>query len=52
MIDQEREGTVLSGQQARQGEIVLRRRWQRLAFVSGLAAFVMLAMLAALVLHG
>lgn len=40
---QERE---FSGSDARQGEIILRRRWQRVVFVAGLAGVVLVAMLA------
>ena len=35
-----------SGAKARQGEIVLRRRWQRVVFIAGLAGFVVLVALA------
>jgi hypothetical protein len=34
--------TVLSAEKARQGSIVLRRRWQRLLFIGGLVAIVVL----------
>jgi hypothetical protein len=37
------EPIVLSAQAARQGDIVLRRRWQRIVFIAGLAATVLLA---------
>lgn len=31
-------GTAHSGRDARQGEVVLRRRWQRTVFIGGLVA--------------
>jgi hypothetical protein len=34
---------VISAARARQGDIVLRRRWQRLVFIGGLLAIVVLA---------
>lgn len=36
---------TFSGQDARQGEIVFKRRWQRWIFVGGLAAIVVLLLL-------
>lgn len=32
---------------ARQGEIILRRRWQRIVFIAGLAGFVLFLLFAA-----
>jgi len=37
--------TTISGQDARQGEIILRTRTRRLIFIAGLAAVVILALL-------
>jgi hypothetical protein len=34
-----------SAEKARGGEIILRRRWQRLVFIGGLAGFVVLVVL-------
>jgi hypothetical protein len=36
---------VISGEQARQGDILLRKRWQRIVFVAGLAGMVVLAVI-------
>lgn len=33
---------------ARQGEIILRRRWQRIVFIAGLAGFLLLILIAGL----
>lgn len=35
--------TAISAQEARQGDIVLRRPWERIVFIAGLAAAVLLA---------
>lgn len=37
------EPIVLSAEKARQGEIVLRKRWQRVVFIAGLVGIVVLA---------
>jgi hypothetical protein len=37
------DGPVYSAQDVRQGEIILRRRWQRVVFILGLAGAVLLA---------
>lgn len=42
----ERGRTVVSGIEARQGEIILRTRLRRAIFIAGLAGFVILALLA------
>ena len=34
--------------EARQGEIILRRRWQRIVFIAGLAGFVLFILFASL----
>ncbi|GAC1044739.1 hypothetical protein thsrh120_47430 [Rhizobium sp. No.120] len=39
------EPRTFSAEDARQGEIILRRRWQRLVFIGGLAAMVLLILL-------
>lgn len=39
---------TFSGQDARQGEIILKRRWQRWIFAGGLAAIVVLLLLSQL----
>lgn len=43
-----RPGKTYSGARVRQGEIVLRRRWQRWVFIAGLAGCVLLVLLVAL----
>lgn len=42
------EPAPIPADKARQGEIVLRRRWQRVVFVGGLALFVLFVFLAGL----
>lgn len=42
---QKQEPRTFSVEDARQGEIILRRRWQRLVFVGGLAAMVLVILL-------
>ncbi|TPK76190.1 peptide ABC transporter permease [Mesorhizobium sp. B2-3-3] len=46
--DRGREGPAFSGQDARQGEIILRTRTQRIIFVAGLIGIVVLALVLAL----
>ncbi|WP_156032304.1 peptide ABC transporter permease [Parvularcula oceani] len=41
----EDEKQTVSGERARQGEVVLRKRWQRGVFIAGLAGIVLLAVL-------
>jgi hypothetical protein len=43
------EDRTFSGREARQGEIILRRRWQRIVFIAGLAGVVILVGVAACV---
>lgn len=43
MAQNRNEPIVLSAEKARQGEIVLRKRWQRVVFIAGLAGMVVLA---------
>ncbi|MGY5800157.1 hypothetical protein ACXHMN_02375 [Rhizobium sp. LEGMi12c] len=40
-----REPRTFSGEDVRQGEIILKRRWQRLVFIGGLAAIVLVILL-------
>lgn len=40
---------TISGEDARQGEIILRRRWQRVVFIAGLAGIVLLVLLLSLI---
>jgi hypothetical protein len=40
----DREKTVISAEKARQGEVILRKRWQRLVFIAGLAGIVVVAL--------
>ncbi len=40
------EGITLSGEEARQGEIILRKPWQRAVFIAGLAGGAILALIA------
>ncbi|RRH98413.1 peptide ABC transporter permease [Mesorhizobium tamadayense] len=42
--DRDREGPVFSGQDARQGEIILRTRTRRIIFIAGLVGIVVLAL--------
>ncbi|ESY81191.1 peptide ABC transporter permease [Mesorhizobium opportunistum] len=42
--DRGREGPVFSGENARQGEIILRTRTQRIIFIAGLVGIVVLAL--------
>ncbi|TPK69433.1 peptide ABC transporter permease [Mesorhizobium sp. B2-4-19] len=42
--DRGRQGPVFSGQDARQGEIILRTRAQRIIFIAGLVGIVVLAL--------
>jgi hypothetical protein len=49
--DREHEGPVFSGQNARQGEIILRTRAQRIIFIAGLVGIVVLALLVSLAAH-
>lgn len=37
---------TLSAQDARQGEIILRRRWQRIVFIAGLGGVVVVLVIA------
>lgn len=39
---------TFSAKDVRQGELILRRRWQRWVFIAGLAGIVLLALLLAL----
>jgi hypothetical protein len=41
----------LPGEEARQGEIILRRRWQRVVFLAGLVGTVFLAILVPALQH-
>ncbi len=43
MAQNRNEPIVLSAEKARQGDIVLRKRWQRVVFIAGLAGVVVLA---------
>ncbi|CDX61346.1 peptide ABC transporter permease [Mesorhizobium sp. LCM 4577] len=45
------EGPVFSGQNARQGEIILRTRAQRIIFIAGLVGIVVLALVVSLAAH-
>jgi hypothetical protein len=49
--DRDSEGPVFSGQNARQGEIILRTRTQRIIFIAGLVGIVALALLVSLAAH-
>ncbi|MGX8009370.1 peptide ABC transporter permease [Mesorhizobium sp. ORM8.1] len=49
--DRDSEGPVFSGQSARQGEIILRTRTQRIIFIAGLVGIVALALLVSLAAH-
>lgn len=43
MVSKQGDRIVMSAEEARQGGILLRRRWQRLVFIAGLVGFVILA---------
>ncbi len=49
--DRDTEGPVFSGQNARQGEIILRTRAQRIIFIAGLVGIVLLALVVSLAAH-
>ena len=49
--DRDNEEPVFSGQNARQGEIILRTRAQRIIFIAGLVGIVVLALLVSLAAH-
>ncbi|MCA0048511.1 peptide ABC transporter permease [Mesorhizobium sp. B283B1A] len=42
--DSDREGPIFSGENARQGEIILRTRTQRIIFIAGLVGIFVLAL--------
>jgi len=44
-----RQGPHYPAEKARQGEIILRRRWQRVVFIAGLVGIAVLALVLALV---
>ena len=46
--DRDREGPAFSGQNARQGEIILRTRAQRIIFIAGLVGIVVLTLVVSL----
>ncbi|TPI60151.1 peptide ABC transporter permease [Mesorhizobium sp. B3-1-3] len=46
--DRDDEGPVFSGQNARQGEIILHTRAQRIIFIAGLVGIVVLALVVSL----
>ncbi|SFP48300.1 hypothetical protein SAMN03159463_04316 [Mesorhizobium sp. NFR06] len=46
--DRDGEGPVFSGQDARQGEIILRTRTQRIIFIAGLVGIAVLALVISL----
>lgn len=43
MAENEKNGRLIAGEEARQGEIILRSRKRRIIFIAGLAGFVLLA---------
>ncbi|RWA82116.1 peptide ABC transporter permease [Mesorhizobium sp.] len=49
--DRDEEGPVFSGQDARQGEIILRTRTRRIIFIAGLVAIVVLALVLSIVVR-
>lgn len=44
MVDESQE-QAYPAEKARQGEIILKRRWQRIVFISGLVGFILLALI-------
>lgn len=44
-VKERNERIVISAQKARQGEIILRKPWQRVMFIAGLVGIVVLAVL-------
>jgi len=46
--DMKKHPPTFSAQDARQGEIILRKHWQRWVFIAGLVGIVLLALLLAL----
>lgn len=51
MAENRNEPIVISGEKARQGQIVLRKRWQRVAFVAGLAGVIVLGLVVPNLMH-
>ncbi len=49
--DRDDEGPVFSSQNARQGEIILHTRTQRVIFIAGLVGIVVLALVVSLAAH-
>ncbi|MDX8452201.1 peptide ABC transporter permease [Mesorhizobium sp. VK9D] len=49
--DRDSEGPVFSGQDARQGEIILRTRTRRIIFIAGLVGIMVLALMVSLAAH-
>ncbi|AZO31734.1 MULTISPECIES: peptide ABC transporter permease [Mesorhizobium] len=49
--DRDEEGPVFSGQDARQGEIILRTRTRRIIFIAGLVGIVVLALVLSIVVR-
>ncbi|RWL41855.1 MAG: peptide ABC transporter permease [Mesorhizobium sp.] len=49
--DRDSEEPVFSGQDARQGEIILRTRTRRIIFIAGLVGIVVLALVVSLAAH-
>ncbi|CDX15455.1 ABC-type dipeptide/oligopeptide/nickel transport system, permease component [Mesorhizobium sp. ORS 3324] len=49
--DRDREGPVFSGEDARQGEIILRTRTRRIIFIAGLVGIVVLALVLTLAIR-
>jgi hypothetical protein len=43
MPDDGEKQVIISAEKARQGEIILRKRWQRVVFIAGLVGIVVLA---------
>jgi len=51
-VGRPREKAPIPAEDARQGEIILRRRWQRIVFIAGLVAFLLFVLFAGLAYAG
>jgi hypothetical protein len=51
MLDDNKQPKTYSGEKVRQGEIILRRPWQRIVFIAGLVGCVLLVVIVRLFGH-
>jgi len=50
--EDQRQRKTISGEDARQGEIILRKRWQKIVFIGGLVGIGLFMLLAPLFMRG